>query len=348
MTQSGGSAFVVDGIRFDWELEAGELRRDGYATTALFRDSSLMSLLRGFHAMVGTERFALAQQAEGRRSTDEDWQVISAATSFEAGFSKMAISARVAGWGRWVLHEVDRERKRLVVHVYNSWEGCVQRAAGVEWGSNLIAGKFADFASRLFDTNCWSEQTRAIARGDAYDEFVASPSSRTLEDEVRRVTEGDAATRHDLARALAERSRLTEELQRQLGVISQQRTEIAALSAPVLHLWSGVLAIPLNGALDQGRMHELSARVLDAVSEHEAHTVLLDVTGLDDLDGESAGHLLRVVAALRLLGTRVFVTGVRPDMARSIVSLDVDLADVRTFSTLQQALEHVLAGDDAL
>lgn len=345
MTNEPGARFLVEGVEFEWDLVAGELRRNGFATTALFRDSSLASLLSGFHAMVGTERFALAQQAEGRHGTEEDWRIIQAAPSFEAGFARMSAIAAVAGWGRWILHELDRDAKRMVVRVRNSWEGHVQKALGLEWGSNLVAGKFGDFASRLFGVNCWSEQTRAIARGDDYDEFVVTPSARDVDEEVRRIAETEAATRVDLERALQERKRIQQELEASLATIRQQGRDIAALSAPILHVWEGVLAVPLVGVLDAERCADVTERVLGVVTEHEAHTVVLDLTGIEEFGLETVDAIERLASAVQLLGGRTLLSGARADVAQVLATGELSLGDRQTFRTMQDALKWCIAGD---
>lgn len=340
-TPQGGS-YLIEGVEFVWDLAAGELRRNGYATTALFRDSSLASLLAGFQAMVGTERFALAQQAEGRRGTGEDWQIITEAPSFEQGFERMASIAAVAGWGRWSLREVDHTNQRLVVRVDNGWEAQVQKSLGVVWGSNLIAGKFGDFATRLFGTNCWAEQTHFLAGGDAYDEFVAAPSARDIDEEIRRIAETEAATRTDLERALGERRRAQAELESSLALIRSQQRDIAKLSAPVLYVWDGILAVPLVGTLSSERAADVTERVLASVTEQEAHTVVLDVTGIENIDAHAVDALLKLAGGIKLLGGRTLLSGARAEMAQLAATGEVSLGDLLPFRTMQDAIKWCL------
>ena len=343
MSTSHGGRYAIEGVQFEWDLDAGELRRNGFATTALFRDSTLASLLAGFQSMVGTERFALAQQAEGRRGTDEDWQVISKAPSFEAGFARIAAIAAVAGWGRWSLLEVDRAQKRLGVRVDNGWEGEVQKALGVEWGSNLVAGKFGDFATRLFGENCWAEQTRYLTRGDTFDEFLAMPSHRDIERELRLIAESEQATRTDLERALKERKRVQEELERSVAVVVSQERAIAQLSAPILVVWEGILAVPLVGELSQERAADVTERVLRTMTSSQAHTVIVDITGIERIDVHAVDALLRMASAIKMLGGRTLLSGARPEIALLAASGDLSLGEVRPFQTLQHALKWSIA-----
>jgi len=182
-------------------------------------DTTLKGLMAGVQSMVGTARFELALQSEGRNSVEADWQVISRFPDFREGFAAIANIASVAGWGDWKLVSLDRERSQCIFRVWNSWEGRYQKALGVSWGSAMLAGKMAGYCSRLFGTNCWAEQTSSIARGDEFDEFLVCPSQRSIEKEIESLLTTDEATRADMAVALkklegeiAERRRIQESL----------------------------------------------------------------------------------------------------------------------------------------
>jgi diguanylate cyclase (GGDEF)-like protein/PAS domain S-box-containing protein len=165
-------------------------------------DSTLAGLMAGVESMVGPERFNLALQAEGRKSVESDWLLINAYEDFAEGFAQLNLNAKVAGWGDWRLVAYDADRRECVFRAYNNWEGGYQKALGVCWGSGLLAGKFSGIGSKLFKTNCWATQTRFVAKGDPYDEFVVAPSGRNLEEEIDSLLRTDNATRADMAVAL--------------------------------------------------------------------------------------------------------------------------------------------------
>ncbi|MFY0532729.1 hypothetical protein [Nannocystis pusilla] len=135
----------VCGLEYRWDLARGSFTISGVAGVAFFRDSTLARLLVGFLTTLGPHRFALMMLAEGQRSIDEDWDIISAHASFEAGFAELAKYAYTAGWGRWELIGIDREARRGVFRVHNGWEGAIQRATALNWGVGLVAGKFTGF-----------------------------------------------------------------------------------------------------------------------------------------------------------------------------------------------------------
>lgn len=193
---------VVGGVEIAWNVPAGQCTFRDLPVALMWVDTTLAGLMTGLEAMVGPERFALALQAEGRKSVESDWMLISRCGDFREGFATLNRNAAVAGWGNWQLVSFEQERRECVFQAYNNWEGLYQKTIGVCWGSGLLAGKFAGICSKLFGTNCWATQTKFVARGDACDEFRVVPSPRNLESEIESLLVSDKATRADMAVAL--------------------------------------------------------------------------------------------------------------------------------------------------
>jgi diguanylate cyclase (GGDEF)-like protein/PAS domain S-box-containing protein len=197
-----GNTINVGGVEISWDVQAGMCRFRGIPVAMMWVDSTLAGLLSGVQSMVGPERFNLALQAEGRKSVESDWLLIKSHGHFAEGFAQLNLNAKVAGWGDWQLVSHDPDRCECVFRAYNNWEGGYQKALGVCWGSGMLAGKLAGICGKLFDTNCWATQTRFVARGDPYDEFIVAPSERNLEQEIENLLCSDNATRADMAVAL--------------------------------------------------------------------------------------------------------------------------------------------------
>jgi PAS domain S-box-containing protein len=196
------SKIRIEGIDLAWDVGKGTATFQGLPVAMMWVDTTLAWLMSGLQATVGPERFLLALQAEGRKSVEADWQVISRFDDFQEGFKAIAGIAAVAGWGAWTLASMDADKRRCCFRVTDGWEGRYQKALGVSWGSGMLAGKMAGYCSNLFLTNCWADQTKFEAKGDPYDEFVVGPSQRTVEDEIGRLLSSDLATRADMAVAL--------------------------------------------------------------------------------------------------------------------------------------------------
>jgi PAS domain S-box-containing protein len=199
---TNGNHIRVAGVQVEWNPQRGTCTFEKLPVTMMWVDSTLAGLMSGVQAMVGTDRFALALQSEGRKSVESDWQEISKFQDFKDGFKAIANIAAVAGWGEWVLTSLDEGKKECRFRVANSWEGCYQKSLGVCWGSGMLAGKLAGYCSKLFGTNCWADQTGFIAKGDAYDEFMVRPSPRSIEKEIENLLATDEGTQADMAVAL--------------------------------------------------------------------------------------------------------------------------------------------------
>ncbi|AGP38002.1 PAS domain-containing protein [Sorangium cellulosum] len=134
-----------------------------------------------------------------------------------------------------------------------------------------------------------------------------------------------------------------ERLALQEQVIQAQQATLRELSTPLVPLAEGVVAMPLIGALDSARAQQAMEKLLDGIVQHQFHTAILDVTGVKDVDAESADALLRIARAARLLGAKLVLTGIGPDTAQTLVDLDVDLESITTHGTLQSGIAHALA-----
>ena len=125
-------------------------------------------------------------------------------------------------------------------------------------------------------------------------------------------------------------------------VIGRQQQELLELSTPVVVLWEGVLALPLIGTLDSARTQVVMESLLQKIVETGAGIAIIDITGVPTVDTLVAQHLLKTVSAARLMGADCIISGIRPQIAQTIVHLGVNLADVVTKSTLADAFAVAL------
>jgi len=125
-------------------------------------------------------------------------------------------------------------------------------------------------------------------------------------------------------------------------VIGRQQEELLELSTPVVKLWDGILALPMIGTLDSARTQIVMESLLQKIVETESQIAIIDITGVPTVDTLVAQHLLKTVTALRLMGADCIISGVRPQIAQTIVHLGVDLQGVTTKANLADALALAL------
>jgi rsbT co-antagonist protein RsbR len=125
-------------------------------------------------------------------------------------------------------------------------------------------------------------------------------------------------------------------------MIARQQREVLELSTPVVKMWDGVLALPLIGTLDSARTQTVMENLLQKIVETGCETAIIDITGVPTVDTVTAQHLLKTVAAARLMGADCIISGIRPQIAQTIVHLGVDLSAVTTKANLADAFALAL------
>jgi rsbT co-antagonist protein RsbR len=126
------------------------------------------------------------------------------------------------------------------------------------------------------------------------------------------------------------------------AVISRQQEELLELSTPVVKLWDGILALPMIGTLDSARTEVVMESLLQRIVDTGSEIAIIDITGVPTVDTITAQHLLKTVSAIRMMGADCIISGIRPQIAQTIVHLGIDLQGVTTKATLADALALAL------
>jgi rsbT co-antagonist protein RsbR len=224
------------------------------------------------------------------------------------------------------------ELLRLIVHALRS-------------GSNIETAGWSGVRRFLEDVS----NSRAIQGFSSAETatFVFS-LKRVLFDYIRRELAGDPA----LPDATWEATELVDALgmhtikafqKSREAIIARQQEEMLELSTPVVKLWDGVLALPMIGTLDSARTHMVMEALLQRIVETGSIVAIIDITGVPTVDTLVAQHLLKTVSAIRLMGAECIISGIRPQIAQTIVHLGIDLRGVTTKATLADALAVALS-----
>jgi rsbT co-antagonist protein RsbR len=123
-------------------------------------------------------------------------------------------------------------------------------------------------------------------------------------------------------------------------VILRQTDEITEISTPVIRVWDGILALPIIGTLDSARTQVVMESLLQEIVESGSSIAILDISGVPAVDSLVAQHLIKTVSATRLMGGECIISGIRPEIAQTVVHLGIDLSNIVTKATLASALKH--------
>ncbi|XXT22812.1 STAS domain-containing protein [Sorangium sp. So ce429] len=129
------------------------------------------------------------------------------------------------------------------------------------------------------------------------------------------------------------------ELQSKLALIETQQKVIRDLSTPIIEVWDKVLTLPMVGVVDSLRISEVMDNLLTAVVDKDARYAILDLTGVDAVDTQTASYLIEMIKAIRLLGAEGIITGIRANVAQTMIALGLDLSGVTTVGNLRAGLK---------
>jgi rsbT co-antagonist protein RsbR len=127
------------------------------------------------------------------------------------------------------------------------------------------------------------------------------------------------------------------------ALIADQAEQLLELSTPVVKLWEGVVAVPLVGTLDSARAQVVMERLLQTLVDTGSPYAIIDITGVPAVDTQVAQHILKTVVAARLMGADCIISGIRPQIAQTIVALGIEFGDIATKASLADALRYVIS-----
>ncbi|MFI1185434.1 STAS domain-containing protein [Streptomyces californicus] len=234
--------------------------------------------------------------------------------------------------GRISKAEVDRELREL----YDALVGGLR--AG---GEDTRGDGFSEVRALLTE----------LSRNRARQGFTPSETAisvlalkQALEPALRNDSAEDTTAYLRLGRVLDDLALLTIEAYTRTReeIISSQASQLMELSTPVVKLWDGVIAVPLVGTLDSARTQVVMEKLLQALVDTGSEQAIIDITGVPAVDTQVAQHLLKTVVAARLMGAECTISGIRPQIAQTIVALGIEFGDIVTKASLADALQHAL------
>jgi rsbT co-antagonist protein RsbR len=236
------------------------------------------------------------------------------------------------GLGRTFIAEgAQREQARTLL---------VALREAVQTGTDMYTAAWTEMRELLADLSRARAQQGSTPTATATFLFaLKQPLFEQLRQTYRQDSEGLAAALWTTTTLLDQLGLYTTEIfqQSREETIGRQQQEMLELSTPVVRLWAGVLALPLIGTLDSERTQIVMESLLGKIVETGSSMAIIDITGVPIVDTLVAQHLLKTVAAARLMGADCIISGIRPQIAQTIVHLGVDLTNVTTKATLADA-----------
>lgn len=309
---SVGETVVAAAMRsgaHDYVLK-GELHRLVPAVERALRDAEERRERRRAVAALreSEERFALAMQ--GSRDGLWDWNLVTGASYYSERFKDIlgcddsALGTPIESFLS-LIHEEDSER------VASALQGHLERREpfDVEFRRRTATGELRWICSR--GQALWDDAGRATRMAGSLSDITARKQEQAA-------------------------------LQEKLEIIESQQEAIRKLSTPIIEVWEGVLTMPVFGAIDDHRAGQMMEVLLRELVRTRCRHAIVDLTGVDMINNRMGEHLMRLVRAIELIGARGIVVGIRAEVAKSIVSLGVDLSRVIMLRNLREALVYCI------
>lgn len=231
-----------------------------------------------------------------------------------------------------VIWAIDREG------IFTFHEGKGLESAGIEQGEHVGKNVFEIYAG-----SNGNEPLRRALAGEESHSVTATHGLFWENWEIPvRDERGEVYSVVGLSLDVSQAKSTEQELRTKLELIERQRQVIRDLSTPIIQVWDGVLTLPMIGVVDSQRTAEVMDALLEAIARTGARYAIIDLTGVDMVDTKTASYLLDLAGAIRLLGAEGIVTGIRSNVAQTIVSLGLDLNNITTLGNLRAALQHCI------
>lgn len=178
------------------------------------------------------------------------------------------------------------------------------------------------------------ELVMRLATGD----FDARATVTDQGDELDGLAAGIHMLAEEISAKFAENERLVKTLEQTVKDLAKRHETIMALSTPSMMVWQGILVVPLIGVMDSARAQKFTTELLNRISNSSVQVVIIDITGIAEMDLEMAKHLMQTFAAVGLLGSRCILTGLSASSARKVADLDIDLHSLTVRGNLHEGL----------
>jgi len=304
----------------------------------LFRQDAFAKLRRIIHEQLGGRASRAVMSQFGYACGKGDFEMFRQTYSWDTEHDEVAAGPVMHMWEGIVhveLTRLDFDRRTGHFYVGGIWRSSYEAEIALkEFGRaeqpicHSLTGYASGWASAFMGRDILAVERMCMGKGDPY----CTVEIRRAEEWGPEADPWKEALTRNLDSVTAEQGAL----------IERQRAELRELAAPVIQIWDGILTLAVVGRLDNERAALITESLLGRVVETRARFALLDITAIEQVDAATAGHFVRIVRAVQLLGADCIITGIRPAVAQSLIAARVELSRIVTLATLQSGLAYCL------
>jgi anti-anti-sigma regulatory factor len=326
----------------DFQPSAGKLLLGG-DRMLLFRQDAFASLRKLLFEQLGEQLSRALLMQFGYRCGHGDHHALTTRFSWDTDLDEMSAGPVMHTWEGIVHVEPTMlvfDKAKGEFHMTGIWRNSYEAEVHIhEFGisevpvCHSLTGYASGWCTAFLGKPLLAIETMCAGKGDPHCQFeIRVPEAWGSEAEMWRSSL--VATDYSISRELVDK----------LSTIERQRVAISQLSSPIIQVWEGVLTIPIVGQIDPGRAALLLEDLLSAVLRTRARYAILDLTGVDVVDTSAVDHFFKILGAVELLGARCIMTGIKPAVAQTMISLGIDMNRMTTMATLEDALQSCLRG----
>lgn len=323
----------IDGFDFNWDLEKGLFNFEGDDAVLFWIKSAMKSFFDTIEEISGKETSSLVLETTGFR---QGMVVGKFFKDLKLPIEEVAnIIPRIyasAGWGKFIITDLDSSAKTAKVRALDSWEYKINKEQGKNESGTFLPGHFAGIFSAVFGTSLWYKKAADQLAGQDYTELDYFPSSVTVEENIH------ALARREESKKISELEKLVEERTIDLKQLVKE------ISSPVIPVLDGIVVVPLLGRYDEFRSEELVDKTLHSLPKHQADCLILDLTGLNQsISAYTVEFLSKLAAAANLIGTETILVGISPELGTKITETNFNLSKFNCFTNLQHGIYYALS-----
>lgn len=319
----------VNKNEFVWNSQEGELTFDG-APALLFWDSAIELFLKTIEEISGNDVSKTVYEVTGFRMGNLVSSYYQGRTDVVQLLNEYSDIYKSAGWGFFEIHEYSSDEKRAVVRIRNSWEHRIFKLADKNKAGVLLPSHWAGIFSGLLKQNMWYKMINSQLEGHDYDEIEIFPSAVTISQNI-----------HELSRKKEQESIM--ELEKKVEARTEELSSLVQeLSSPIIPVLKDILVIPLIGKYNEERLSNLIEKALVELTRLKAKYLLIDLTGIKQVDPYTIHGIQKLIQSIRLIGGQCFIVGVSAELSIQILSSNVKIEGIQSFSSLQQGVEYAI------